>query len=36
MRYLGRLGMSVKMLRDSIDTANELQPSVRLTWSGEF
>jgi hypothetical protein len=36
MRYLGRLGMSVKMLRDSIDTANELQPSVGLTWSGEF
>ena len=28
--------MNVKMLRDSIDTANELQPSVKLTWTGEF
>ncbi len=36
VRYFGRLGMNVKMLRDSIDTANELQPSVKLTWSGEF
>jgi len=36
MRYLGRLGMNVRMLRDSIDTADELQPSLRLTWSGEF
>jgi len=33
---LGRLGVNVKMLRDSIDTANELHPSIRLTWSGEF
>ena len=36
VRFYGRLGMSVKMLRDSIDTANELQPSIKLTWSGEF
>ena len=35
-RDFGRLGMNVKMRRDSIDTANELQPSVRLTWSAEF
>ncbi len=36
VRYFGRFGMNVKMLRDSIDTANELQPSFKLTWSGEF
>ena len=36
VRYFGRLGMNVKMLRDSIDTADELQPSFKLTWSGEF
>ena len=36
VRYFGRLGMNVKMLRDSIDAANALQPSIRLTWSGEF
>lgn len=36
VRYFGRLGMNVKMLRDSIDTANALQPSVKLTWSCEF
>jgi hypothetical protein len=36
VRDFGRLGMNVKMLRESIDTANELQPSIRLTWSGEF
>ena len=36
VRYFGRLGMTVKMLRDSIGTANELQPSLRLTLSGEF
>ena len=34
--YFGRFGMNVKMLRDSIDTANALQPSIRLTWGGEF
>ena len=36
MRAFGRLGINVKMLRDSIDTANTLQPSIRLTWSGEL
>ncbi|MEO8465687.1 MAG: hypothetical protein ABI640_10135 [Gammaproteobacteria bacterium] len=36
LRYFGRLGMNVKMLRDSLDAANELQPSIRFTLSGEF
>jgi len=36
VRYFGRLGVNVKMLRDSIDTANALQPSLRLTWNNEF
>jgi hypothetical protein len=36
VRDFGRLGMNVKMRRDSIDTANELQPSIRLTWSADF
>ncbi len=36
VRYFGRLGVNVKMLRDSLETANELQPSFKLTWSGEF
>jgi hypothetical protein len=32
----GRIGVNVRMLRDTADAANELQPSLRLTWSAVF
>lgn len=36
VRDFGRLGMNVKVRRDSTDTASELQPSIRLTLTAEF